>query len=290
MPRCTREHIFPEWLLHKYTLWDRNIALLNETNIPYRYLTIPCCSSCNSGELSRLEQEIKLAVETGFSAVVQLDKLRLYQWMGKIFFGLLFRELSLSRDRSRPELGPIATPELMQDYLALHSFLQSILNPIEFQGFFPGSVFVFEVEILPELNQFDYSDSLEGMTFCIRMGDIGIVACLKDDEHVYDSLLEIYQSVKDIRLHPIQYDEFCAIVFYQSFIMVRDGKYVSITTPENKTTIARVPGYSLAPIFGDWDYEIFARFLERFWFKWGISFDEIFVPPDSTRTYLGEYL
>jgi len=286
----TKEHIFPEWLLHKYNLWDRKIALLNETHIPYRYLTVPCCASCNSGELARMEQEIKLAVDSGFGAVARLEKLRLYQWIGKIFFGLLFRELSLSLDRSRPELGSITTAKLMQNYLALHRFLQSTINPIEFQRFFPGSIFIFEVEFLSELDQFDYSDSLEFMAFCLRMGNIGIVACLKDDEQVYDSLSEIYQAVKDVKLHPIQYDELCAIIFYQASIMVRDGKYISITTPENKTTISKVPGYSIASVFDDWNYEIFARFLEKFWSKWGISYDEIFVPPNSTRTYLGEYI
>jgi len=286
----TKEHVFPEWLLHKYNLWDRKIALLNETPIPYRYLTIPCCSSCNSGELSRLEQEIKQAIDTDFRAVARIEKLRLYQWIGKIFYGLLFRELSLSFDRSRPELGSITSPKLMQDYLALHHFLQSTIKPIEFQGFFPGSIFIFEIEVLSEFDQFNYSDSIESMAFCVRMGNIGIVACLKDDEQVYDSLFEIYQAVKDVKLHPIQYDELCAIVFYQASILARDGKYISITTPENKTTIAKAPGYSLAPVFDDWNYEIFAHFLEKFWAKWGITFDDIFVPPDSTRTYLGEYL
>ena len=286
----TGEHVFPQWLLHKYSLWDRTITLLNQTSIPYRNLKIPCCFPCNSGRLSELENEIKTAVENGPKSVAQLDKLRLYQWMGKIFFGLLFRELSLFIDRSKPEFGSITTPELLQEYLSLHDFIQSIVKPIEFKEFFPGSIFIFEVEEFPGFDKFDFSDNIFGMALCIRLGNIGIVACLKDDEQLSDFFAETYQAVKDVRLHPIQYDEFCALVFYRSCSMVRDGKYVSVTSPENGTTIVKLPGFSLAPVFSDWNYEIFARFLEKFWVKWGISIDEIFIPPNSIRTYLGDYI
>jgi hypothetical protein len=122
------------------------------------------------------------------------------------------------------------------------------------------------------------------------MGNIGIIACLKDDEQVLETLSELYQAMKRVKLHPIQFDELCALIFYKSFSMVRDGKYVSMTTPENRTTIVKLPGWSLEPIFSKWDNKIYVRFLEEFWAKWGITIDEIFVPPNSIRSYLGEYL
>jgi hypothetical protein len=127
------------------------------------------------------------------------------------------------------------------------------------------------------------------MAFCIRMGNVGIIACLKDDEQVFGIMAETYQALMNVKLHPIQYDELCAIVFYKAFTLVRDGRYISLTTPENKTTVVKLPGFSPVPVFEDWNYEIFAHFLEEFWSKWGVSFDEIFVPPNSIRTYLGDY-
>lgn len=284
----SKEHIFPKWLLRRYDLWDETITLLNRTSIPYRYLTIPCCSTCNNEYLSRLESEIELAANNGPSAVAQVEKVHLYQWIGKIFFGLLYRELSLSADRSKPELGPITTPEFLEDFRALHGFIQSIAKPIEFHEFFPGSLFVFEVEPIPEIGDFDYSDNFVGMSFFIRMGNIGIIACLKDDEQILGALSELYQAMRNRRLHPIQFDELCAIVFYQSCLMVRNGKYMSMTTQENQTMIIKLPGFSLAPVFEEWDNQLFARFLESFWSKWGLIYDEIFIPPNSFRSYLGE--
>ncbi|MBC7878287.1 MAG: hypothetical protein H7Y59_14045 [Anaerolineales bacterium] len=210
----SKEHVFPKWLLRRYNLWDKTITLLNGTSISYRYLTIPCCSKCNNEYLSRLESKIELAVNQGLSHITQVEKIHLYQWIGKIFFGLLFRELTLSIDRSKPELGAITTPEFLQEYRALHSFIQSIKTPIEFREFFPGSLFIFEVDTIPEIEEFDYSDNFTGMSFFIRMGNIGIIACLKDDEQVLEMHSELYQAMKKIKLHPIQFDELCAIIFY----------------------------------------------------------------------------
>ena len=286
----SKEHVFPKWLLHRYNLWNKSLTLPNRTSIPYRYLTIPCCSKCNNDHLSKLEGEIETAVNKGIKYVAKVDKLRLYQWIGKIFYGLLYRELSLVVDRSNPEIGSITTPEFLQDFRALHGFLQSIIKPIEFLDFFPGSLFIFDVETIPEIGEFDYSDNFIGMTFFIRLNNIGIIACLKDDGQVSKSLAKIYRAVKKVKVHPIQFDELCAIVFYKSFSMIRDGNYLSMTSVKNRTTIVKLPGLSLAPIFDEWNDEIFARFLEEFWAKWSIPFDEIFVPPNSVRSYLGDYM
>ena len=284
----SKEHVFPKWLLHRFNLWDKTITMLNGTSIPYRYLTIPCCSKCNNEHLSRLESKIESAINQGFSHVTQVEKIHLYQWTGKIFFGLLFRELTLSLDRSKPELGAIMTPEFLKEFRALHNFLQSIVINVEFQGFFPGSLFIFEVDTIPELEDFDYSDNYSGMSFFIRMGNIGIIACLKDDEQVQKMHSGLYQAMKSKKLHPIQFDEICAIIFYQSCLMVRNGNYMGMEISENQTTVIKLPGYSLAPVFEEWDNKVFARFLERFWGKWGLTYEEIFTPPDSFRSYLGE--
>ena len=39
----TAEHIFPKWLQHKYDLWNKKLIVTNDTKIPYRNLTVPCC-------------------------------------------------------------------------------------------------------------------------------------------------------------------------------------------------------------------------------------------------------
>jgi hypothetical protein len=286
----SREHVFPKWLLSRFNLWDQTILLLNRTRIPYRYLTIPCCSTCNNEHLSQMEQAVESAFTKGPEHFRQLDKLLLYQWTGKIFYGLFYRELSLDLDRASPELGSITTPELMEDYRTLHGFLQSRRTPIKFDNFFPGSIFVLGVETIPNVGNFDYSDNFIGMTFCIRMGNIGVITCLKDDELILEELTELYQKLQGVKLHPMQFDELCAVIFYKAYSMARSGKYVSITPSGEQSIVVKVPGFSLVPFFEDWDNEVYAHFLEQFWTKWGIAYDQIFVPPDSIRTCLSDYL
>jgi hypothetical protein len=284
------EHIFPKWLLSHFNLWDQMVSLPNQTQIPYRYLTIPCCTTCNNEHLARLEHAVGSAFRMGPGHVAAIDKTILYQWTGKIFYGLLYRELSLALDRSRPELGTITSPELIGDYRTLHNFLQSIRTPVQFEDFFPGSVFALEIETIPGVGNFDYSDNFVGMTFCMRIGNVGLITCLKDDELIHNSLSDLYQALDGVRLHPIQFDELCAIVFYKAYSMNRSGSYAFIAQPRQKSSVYRVPGFSLVPVFGEWDNRVFARFLEAFWAKWGINYDEIYFPPDTIRSYLSDYL
>ena len=50
------EHVFPAWLQHRVGLWNQEFTLLNETTIPYRQLTIPCCAECNNEYLGGLKR------------------------------------------------------------------------------------------------------------------------------------------------------------------------------------------------------------------------------------------
>lgn len=136
----TAEHVFPKWLLNEYDLWNQKIFLLNGTTINYRQLTIPCCEECNNIYLSKVENQIKKSYFKGFNDFVKVAKLVVYQWIGKIFYGLLFRELSLSLERTDPEKGSITNPDLLKDFKTFHFFYNllglplslSILSPDQF--------------------------------------------------------------------------------------------------------------------------------------------------------------
>lgn len=82
----TQEHVFPKWLQQRYDLWTQRLGLLNDTEIQYRGLRIPCCSTCNSEDLSRLEAAVSSAVASGHEACIALDERLLYLWAGKLFY------------------------------------------------------------------------------------------------------------------------------------------------------------------------------------------------------------
>ena len=71
---------------------DQTLVLLNGTTIPYRQLTVPCCRECNNEHLEPIESNVMAAVNQGPEAVEALDRKTLFLWLGKIFFGLLYKE------------------------------------------------------------------------------------------------------------------------------------------------------------------------------------------------------
>lgn len=128
----TQEHVFPKWLQNRYDLWNQTLSLLNETTIQYRNLQIPCCSTCNREELSRLENAISAAISSGFEAVATLDKRQLYFWAGKLYFGVLRKEITLLQERSDPGSGNILPEDSLRHFSELHLFLQGIRGKHEF--------------------------------------------------------------------------------------------------------------------------------------------------------------
>ncbi len=125
------EHVFPKWLLHRHSLLDAHMTLLNGTPIPYRELTITCCKTCNNNYLSRLESEVQGTFERGADAVRGLSPERLFLWLAKFYYGLLFRELRSLLDRRDPGQGTIVTQEFLREYGVHHLLLRRLLGTVE---------------------------------------------------------------------------------------------------------------------------------------------------------------
>src|SRR5262245_43708877 len=59
------EDVVPLWIQRKFDLEDQLLHLPNGTAIKYRQLKTPCCRQCNNEHLSRIETQMKQAVEGG---------------------------------------------------------------------------------------------------------------------------------------------------------------------------------------------------------------------------------
>ncbi len=274
------EHVFPKWLQNKYNLWDEKIILLNKSSISYRQLTIPCCIKCNNEYLSSLESTIQRALEMGYSEFANLDELKIFQWISKMFYGILFKELSLPIDRKDPSLGFIASPELLKRFRELHAFLQSVRTPFRFDNFTPWSIFILETHKYNDRLDFDYHDGIESLTFAIRMSGIGIIACLQDNGAQKEIFSDYFRRFNGIKLHPIQFNELFANLTYKSTLMNRTPTYV-ISIPRRATEETQVialplQGVSLKPIYDDWDPETYSHYLANYCSKWGIRFEDIY--------------
>lgn len=286
----TREHVFPKWLLEEHNLWDEAITLLNGTTIPYRQMTVGCCKSCNTEELSQLESTVKEASERGYEAVSQLDDLVLFQWCGKIFWGLLFKEMSLAVDRKDPGKGTIMTEDFLSKLDVMHGLLQSVYRPFEFPSGKPFSVLVANLYELPEPDHFHFHDNLFLLTFGIRFGNVGIIVAIEDTGINDESYGKYLEDVAGRKLHPVQFDELFAKVTYNAKRLKRTPKYMfALPEDENeKVQFVSLPlgGLSQGSVVEEWDQEEFAHLLATIWRKWGFDFDELFEPPNLVRSWM----
>ena len=258
----TEEHVIPKWLQHQFNLWDQKIYLLNGTLIPYRFLTIPCCFECNNHYLKPFEDKIKSAFESGYEQFETLDKELLFLWLGKIYFGIMYRELFLNLDRTKPEKGTIINPEYLKSFYSHFLFLQGIRQLHSFNDFFPASIYLFKTQKPNDIKeQWDFIDSHNTPFISIRMGEVGIIAVLQDCEATYQ-LKDLLDHHKDIDLHPLQFREMTAKILYKRFLMNRTPKFMNVQNGETTITyLMSLQGLSDKPIFDDWNNDEYSLLL-----------------------------
>ncbi|RUV67127.1 hypothetical protein EOA78_31560 [Mesorhizobium sp. M5C.F.Cr.IN.023.01.1.1] len=169
------EHVFPKWLQTKFRLHDERLTLLNGTFIPYRSLTVPCCSDCNTGFLSRIETEVQSIIERG-RIVSNAGRLAVARWMAKILVGILVKETALLLDRKDPSLGNIMTADFIGELAHCQLLLQSARKLTRFSalhGKFPFTIYSYRIDG-SEDDGFDLSTDVVGQSIAMRAGKLGL--------------------------------------------------------------------------------------------------------------------
>lgn len=260
----TEEHVIPKWLQHKFNLWDQKITLLNGTLLPYRLLTIPCCFECNNLYLRPFENKIKTAFDGGYKEFQKLEAETLFLWLGKIYFGIMYRELFLNVDRTDPEKGTITNPEYLKSFYSYFLFLQGIRKKHSFKDFFPASIYLFKTQKPTRIeDQWDFADNQNVLFISMRMGEIGIISALQDCETT-KQLEILLDHHRDIELHPLQFQEMTAQILYKRILMNRTPKFLNFQNGEiSETYLMPLQGYSDKPIFDDWDNDTYSIILAK---------------------------
>jgi hypothetical protein len=290
----TREHVFPGWLQHRHNLWDEELTLLNGTHIRYAQLTIPCCKACNSGPLSAMENRVRTATEAGYAEAVKLEPLIIYQWLGKIFYGILRKELSLLHDR-RIKDGPTIVPaSILEGFSTLHLFLQSIRQPYEFPDGEPFSALVVNLHPNARHGEYNFRDSLQLMTVSLRTKEVGFIVALQDAGLIAATYGKYVQQVAGRKITLIQFDELYAKCVYQVTRLNRTPKFITATNkdPGVVTQVHMMPimGLSSKPPCDEWVqaeyFDVLADMLQQSYPY--LNIDEMFVPPNLVMTWMAD--
>ncbi|MFD1257206.1 hypothetical protein ACFQ3S_10390 [Mucilaginibacter terrae] len=278
--------VFPAWLMSRYQLENKVIKLLDESYIGYKDLKLPCATAVNNTYITPLENEIETAFTQGYEAVKQLVPLKLFQWAGKLLFGIIFNELQAGIKQQHAQGEQFSVSQgLIHKFSHLHMMLQSLNKPVVFDGFTPFSLFLFKVNNAE--NEFAYRDEINTLTFSLRIQDFGLIICLQDNAANGRYHQEIYDQVKNDILHPIQFEEFNAKVFYSAFLFNRLPEYDILPVGDDIFMEANpLRGTSGRPVFDEWQNKTYGQVLENFWKKWGYLLFEIIKDPEQPMSFL----
>ncbi len=281
-----RIQIFPQWLMTRYALEDRPFKMLDESMATYKDLKLPCSATVNQTYLEPLENEIADAFKNGYEAVKQLDSLKLFQWAGKLLYGIIFTEIQsgIKLQRSQGEDFNISQ-SIIHKFSNLHLMLQSINQHITFEDFTPYSLFLFKVDNAEE--EFGYRDEINTLTFALRINDFGLIMCFQDNGANRNYHREILAKVEGQILHPIQFEEISARVFYSAYLFNRLPEY-TVMPVGDEIYIEAMPlrGMTGKPLFDYWQNKTYGQVLENFWKNWGFLLLEIIKDPENPMSFL----
>ena len=278
--------VFPTWLMSRYQLDDQPFKLLDESIATYKDLKVPCSAVVNEQYLEPLETEIAAAFDIGYDAVKELDQRKLFQWAGKVLYGIIFNETQagLRHQHAQGQEFNISQ-SLIHKFSNLHLMLQSIYQPVVFEDFTPFSLFLFKVDNEPEL--FGYRDEINTLVFSLRINDFGLIICLQDNGANRSYHRELLSKIEGRSLHPIQFEEFNARIFYSAYLFNRLPEYNVLPIGE-ETYIEAMPlrGMSSRPLFDFWQNKTYGQVLENFWKRWGFLLFEIIKDPENPMSFL----
>lgn len=278
--------VFPAWLMSSYNLEEQPFKLLDESIATYKDLKLPCAARVNAQYLDPLEAEIATAFAAGYQAVKQVDEVKLFQWAGKLLYGILFNEVQAGiRQQHAQGLEFNISQSLIHKFSNLHLMLQSLDQPIRFENFQPFSLFLFKVN--NEADLFGYRDEINTLTFSLRIKDFGLIICLQDNGINRSYHKEILEKIEGQVLHPIQFEEFNARIFYSAYLFNRLPEY-NVLPAGDTIFIEDMPlrGMSSKPLFDFWQTKTYGQVLENFWKKWGYVLLEIIKDPENPMSFL----
>ncbi|MER2998740.1 hypothetical protein [Pontibacter populi] len=284
-----RTPVFGEWMQDNYNLRDKELLLLDKSVTTFNRLTIPCCQHCHTNYILPLEKEIEAAAEAGYEGINSLDPKRLFQWIGKMYYGTLVTELIKEKDPLILPENPVSeNPQMLGKFKTFYQVLQSLRVPMEFSDFLPCSLFILQVDPTEDELPFEYQDEITTMAFSIKLGPVVIVCKLLDNGIIRNVLNRLYNLTEGQKLHPIQVAEFKARVFYAAYIFnvvpdyfIRPGK-----ADDELLTIDTLIDDITNDVFNPFEPLAYAHMLEEMLKPWSIREPEILKDPAKPLTFL----
>ncbi|WP_276496232.1 hypothetical protein [Pontibacter litorisediminis] len=284
-----RAPVFGEWLQDKYNLKHKELLMLDKSVTTFGQLSIPCCDHCHTHHLLPLEHEVEQAAANGIAGIKALPPQRLFQWIGKMYYGSLVTELiKEANPLVIPEYAVSEDPKMLGKFRSFFQVLQSLRVPMAFADFLPCSLFLLEISPTEDELPFEYQDELTTMAFSVKLGPVAVVCTLLDNGIIRKALGRLYQVTEGKQLHPIQLAEFKARVFYAAYIFnVVPEYFIRPTKPgDDHLVVDSLIDDVTNEIFNPWEMPAYAHMLEEMLKPWSIREQQILQNPQQPISFL----
>jgi hypothetical protein len=259
------EHVIPDWILSAYDLHSRNITIPNKAQQMYGRYKIPCCVECNSQMAELFESPISVLVKGGYATVREhIEKdgpWLIFKWLALIYLKthLKDRELRLYLDRRR---GSERVSHLYEwEHLHhVHCIARSFHTGVEIDNAVLGTVLLWQAELAPGQEPFDYGDSYPGRTIMLRLGDVAIIAVLNDSGAVGVALEKVFRRMPR-SMSPLQLRELMTRMAYTNMSLTERARFHS-----SFSGLTMAPPDSNKRLFVG-EYKIVAERMEKFFVR-----------------------
>ena len=274
--------VFPQWLMDHFKFGDERVEMMDKAkSYNYQDLKLPCSPQVKKA-FDALDAKIQAAYNNGFEGMASLDQELLFQWTGRMVYGLLYYEMIYERDRLLKQGEEFALSfALKQRFSHFHLMLQSIIEPITFIGKKPWSIVVFPLKYSEDI--FSYRDDTINLMFSFGVNGFGFVACLQDNGVIAEKQKELLDKIGTHVLHPVQFEELYARFHYSDYILQYTPQYKIENLDHGITIEVDSTGQ---PVFGLWDQDVFAQLLSNYWQVYGIERDDILMPQKPPLSFL----
>ena len=275
--------VFASWLQDAYGLAERPLYLLDQSQTTYGELRLPLAPELHP-RLEALEAEIQAASLGGVAALRALPPARLWQWLGKMFYGIFVTELIQQQEPLIKPQYPLAeNVQLVQRFRAFFQLLQGLRVPTDYADFVPGSVFVLEADETYEAPVFELDDDLNTLVLSVKLGSSIIIATLIDIGFIGQAMRQVYADAQR-PLHPAQVAEFKARAYYASYLQavvpdIYPRRPTALDAPGAELVLDALVDDVTATVFNPWENLAYGHTLTGLWARWGLTEAQILANP-----------
>lgn len=243
------EHIIPNWILRKYNLHNKYVALPNGTKIKYSQYKVPCCKDCNTELGVTYEEPISSLLNKTYTEIIEEIKKNpeifqlLFIWLSLIFLKTHLKDKSLFTERvKRFDSSFLSDDYYWEDFHHIHCISRSHYTKAVIDSNVYGTIAIVQAMAIDRSGGFDFIDNEAGKAIMLQLGEFVIISILNDSCASLSFFIEQFKKISG-PLIPFQLREIVAHLnfinlnlkerpIYRSFISFQGEYQIKATVPD----------------------------------------------------------